>query len=272
MSRSKTSGKRCLGEVFFGHAEDPLSFVFLCRSEEWLQAKGIMRKRRRRGGAEPAEDLELSPPPKSEPVEEVAPGRDIVVGNEPADQGEGRTHPVLWPTEQEQKPTPVGAVTPLERPRKLPRHSERSTFASSIVTGAPKKDSPGPKVKVERDSLLPTVKAERDGLSSTVKVERDSLLPTVKVEEVSSVPKVKEEAAEVMVNEPKVLKVRVCLMQILFFPLMCGKGYEQDLQAQKESQGQDRERMNEGTNNTSSHQPHELAACVDIICCLYRSI
>lgn len=214
--------------MFFGAApyEDALSFTFICRAEEWLQAKGIIRKRRRRGEVQPPEDLEVPPLPKSEPLEEevpnlrIAQGGEVLsvtpprprprsptlqsyAGDEPAVQSKGGTRPVVRPAGQEdQKPTPADETTTLKRPRKIPRHSENITLATSTATRTAEKDTPRSKGKVEWDSLV----------------------PKVKLEEGSSVPKVKEEVTEVMVNELRELEVRAGSTQTLFLSLICGKG------------------------------------------------
>ena len=60
----KESSEECVEPVFFCEAPDEgaLVFIFQCREEKWLQAKGVMRKpRRKRGELEPAEG---SPGPK----------------------------------------------------------------------------------------------------------------------------------------------------------------------------------------------------------------
>jgi len=59
--------------------EDALEFVFRCRGEEWLRAKGIMRPKR--GRPEPVKDLEVAPLPKPEPMEEVIPANEVQVAS-----------------------------------------------------------------------------------------------------------------------------------------------------------------------------------------------
>src|SRR5579872_6297147 len=82
-SRLKKSSEKCTDPVLWSHydsegSEGSLSFVFQCRSEAWLQAEGIMRKRRRRrGDPEPVEDLEVPYLPKREPEEEVVPANRV---------------------------------------------------------------------------------------------------------------------------------------------------------------------------------------------------
>jgi len=64
----KKSSEECAEPVFWGEAAgDILHFVFKCRSKEWLQAEGIMRKSRRpRSELEPTEDYreDVVPPRK----------------------------------------------------------------------------------------------------------------------------------------------------------------------------------------------------------------
>lgn len=74
INRSEETSRKCTDPVFWGNSpyDDALAFVFKCRAEEWLQAEGLVRKRRRqRGEQELVEDLEVGPLPKPEPVEET---------------------------------------------------------------------------------------------------------------------------------------------------------------------------------------------------------
>ena len=195
MNRSESSAEECTGEIFFGTApsEDSLLFTFMCRSEEWLQAEGITRKPRRRGGAAPGEDSEVQPLPKPEPMEEVVPIGDTDEENKPAVQSKKRTGPV-------QKRTRADSVTTFERARKTPKHSKNSRITTPTGIGAS---------------------------------EKESIRSKVKVEEGSSALKVKDETVEVKVDDLKEIKVRASSIQIIFFPLMCGKGYGRDLPVQK---------------------------------------
>ena len=61
-----------------------LAFVFECRSEEWLEAEGLIRKRRhQRGEPEPVEGQETKPLQKPEPLEEVIPPYDSTLIERP---------------------------------------------------------------------------------------------------------------------------------------------------------------------------------------------
>jgi len=201
-NRLKESSEECAYPVFFSTpTEDSLAFEFQCRAEEWLQAEGIMRKRRRqRGEQELVEDLGVSPLPKPEPVEEALPANEVLMGG-------AETLSTTRSPPRPRSPTPLSYADEelaaqrgeLQRPRKIPRRSLRNfTIATngetqSTVTGvhsihqAPAEGGPGPKVKVEKDGLLSNVNAG----------EGDSM------------PKIKEEMGEVKLNELKVCAISI---------------------------------------------------------------
>lgn len=157
INRSEAYAEECTEQIFFGRSLDALAFIFMCRSEEWLQAEGIARKPRRKGRAEPAEDSTL---PKPEPIEEVTPIRDITGGNKPAVGSKERTRPVL-------KRTRADSVAPLERAHKIPKRSKNSRISTPTGNGAAEKDSQWSKLKAEEGSSGLKVKEEM----TEVKVE-----------------------------------------------------------------------------------------------------
>ena len=142
-------------------------FTFFCRSEALLQAKGRIPRSRRKGGVEPAEEPEVSPLPKPEPVEEEVPASEVLAGRT-------TTLSVVRPPSRRRSPTPPSLtdedLSILERPRKIPRRS--GCFASTGGSGV--------------------VSAGGNSLPSQVKLESDP------------VPKVEEEVGELKVNELKV--------------------------------------------------------------------
>lgn len=74
----KASTEECTQPVFWSVTgnEDVLLFKFQCRSKEWLQAQGIMRRSRRpRNEPDPVGDLEILAMPKHEPQEDAVPPR-----------------------------------------------------------------------------------------------------------------------------------------------------------------------------------------------------
>ena len=215
----KESSEECTEPVFLNEIQRDGSvvFVFKCRSEEWLQAKGIIRKRRRRrGDPEPVEDLDGSPPPKPEPVEEKVPTNIVPTGGaevapntrpsprsptplsyadeeEAAERGE-MTHITSQPT----APTLSDFVT-LERPQKIPR---RSGGFTSTIDRSPTEGSSRPKMKVEEDGLVPKVKVEESSPVQRTKEEARE----IKVE----AREVKVEAREVKVKVEEFKGLKVC--------------------------------------------------------------
>lgn len=197
--------EECTQPIFVGDLayEDALKFVFQCRAEEWLQAEGYIRKRRRQGGDPgPVEDPRVEPFPKPEPVEEAIHVNEIVMdgleaipaaGSPPrsrppiyADEGpvaqpRETTHSALRPTGQEETRAEPDFIT-LERPRKIAKRSGNSMFTisdenASTVIGVHSVHQHS----VEESGSRPMVKLEEK-----VKVE-------VKMEEGGAIPKVKEE-------------------------------------------------------------------------------
>lgn len=151
INRQESSGD-CGGELFLSGAleGDILMFAFRCRAEDWFQAEGLIRKRRRqRGELESAEDSEVEPLPKPEPMEDVIPNSEVLVGatevmsaagsppqlrspmplsyaDEPGVQHGEKAHPALRPIEGEEPQAPPSDSNTLERPRKIPRRSGNS--------------------------------------------------------------------------------------------------------------------------------------------------
>jgi len=121
------SSEECMEPVFFCTASDVLVFVFQCRGEEWLRAKGLMRPlRRKRGEPEPVRGLEVAPLPKPEPMEEVIPANEVQV----ASTAESLPQPLpLTPLDYIDEGQEDGSIT-LERPQKIPRHSGNFTFTT----------------------------------------------------------------------------------------------------------------------------------------------
>ena len=236
-NRLKGSPKICKETVFTCtdlEDEDTLSFVFQCRSEEWLRAEGIVRKRRRRREKpKPAEDSEGSPLPKSEPVEEVVPADGVPAGGvemipttrspprllsmtplsyadeESLTQHGERADHTLYPTL-----TPPDFVT-LEPPRKISKRSGNFTFTingetRSMTTEArsvrqtPAEGGSGSNVQVEGGGLMSDVGAEGGLVPKTVSKIKEEV-GDVKEE----VGRVKEEVGEVKFSELKELKVCV---------------------------------------------------------------
>ena len=189
--------------------EDDLEFLFNCRSEEWLQAEGFMRKRRRqRGEPEPAEDSEVEPLPKPEPVEEAVNANDISVGEGdsatsttgfPFQLGKKAQGSTLPPTGQERlQPTPSDFII-LERPQKYPRRSGNFT----VTTDA---DKTQPMVIETHSISKPHTLEGSSGLKT--KVEEGGSVPNVKAEEGGSVLKIKEEVGETTGDKFNELQVR----------------------------------------------------------------
>ena len=187
-NRSEVPAEDCTegaGELFFGTVpeEDALIFTFFCRSEAWLQAKGMIRRSRRKGGVEPAEEPEVSPLPKPEPVEEEVPAREVLAGRT-------TTLSAVRPPPRRRSPTPPSYTNEdpsiLERPRKIRRRSGRF---------------------------------ESTGGSGTVTTGGNNLPSQAKLEEGGSVPKIKGEARELKVNELGGLKVCATPTRVQFLPL-----------------------------------------------------
>lgn len=114
--------------------KDALEFVFRCRGEEWLQAKGLIRPpRRKRGEPEPVENLDVAPLPKPEPMEEVIPANEVQVastaGSLPQPSPLTSLTPLSYIDEEEEH----DSMTP-EQPQKIPRHSGNFTFTTEGET------------------------------------------------------------------------------------------------------------------------------------------
>lgn len=226
INRSESSGE-CTEPTFWCEPlsyEDVLTFVFHCRSEDWLQAEGFIRKRRRqRGEPEPAEDSEVEPLPKPEPVEEAVNTNDIPMGGgeviftagspsqprsptplsysdeKPVIQpGKKARSSTLRPTGQEQLRPSLSDFVILERPQKIPRHSGNFT----ITTDANKTQ---PMVIKTHSISKPHIL--EGGSGSKTKIEEGGSVPNVKAEEGSSVLKIKEEVGETTDNKFDELQV-----------------------------------------------------------------
>lgn len=203
IDRLEQPSGECTGRIFHGEIrlEDTFNFIFKCRAEEWLQAEGYLRKRRRqRGAPELAEEPEEEPPLKPEPMEEVIHFDEVPMGGagpistagspprprSPTPLSYGDEELVAQPgmmthsapqLARQEPPDAEPKFETLERPRKIPRHSGNFTFTvdgenRSVVIGAHSVHQP------------PT---EVPGSGSKVKVEEE------KMAEGGSVPKVKEE-------------------------------------------------------------------------------
>ena len=173
--------------------------MFQCRTEAWLQAEGIIRKRRRQRGE--LEDSETLPLPKPEPAEERVPadepmGGAEVIGSSPqprsltplsyADEEQAvqdtreMTHSTSEPTGQEQQPALSGFLI-LERPRKI-RRLRNFTFTTDGETRKTTSTGTGSGYKPLAEG----------GSESKVKVEGDSQVAEVEIEEGRSVLGIKE--------------------------------------------------------------------------------
>lgn len=127
------SSEECMEPVFFCTAsnEDTLTFVFRCRGEEWLRAKGIMPPlRQKRGKPGSVESLEVAPLPKPEPMEDVIPANEVQVAST-----SGSLPQPLSPTPldyidggQEDDSITLGQL------QKIPRHSGNFTFTTEGET------------------------------------------------------------------------------------------------------------------------------------------
>ena len=228
----KESEEECMGPVFYCTApdEDALLFGFMCRTEEWLRAEGIVRKRRRqRGEPEPVEDLEPPPPPKPEPVEEVVPAnevlgrvnseaspppkpepvREVVPANEvPMGGAEvtSITQPTPHPRGQENRRPTLSNSTTLERPRKISRRSGNFTFTTDGETHESTPTGTG-------SSHQPPAEG---GSESKVKVE-DSHTAKVKIEESHSVLGIGEIGGVKLEELKELLKVCASSTRFRFF-------------------------------------------------------
>lgn len=183
-NRLKELSTECTELVFWTTTldEDGLCFVFECRSGNWLQAEGIIRKRRRRGGdPESADDSEVLLPPKPEPSEEVVPAN-----QKPGAQNKRGAQPTARRTGQEPRSTSSDSAI-LERPRKIPKRSGNSTPTPNCETDGP---------------------AAARGPSVPQSTARGSSKSKIKVEEDDPTPEVKEEIGEVKLDDLK--KLRVC--------------------------------------------------------------
>ena len=171
-NRLKESSTECTEPVFWTTTsdEDGLCFVFQCRSGNWLQAEGIIRKRRRRrGDPEPADDSEVIPLPKPEPSEEVVPAN-----KKPVAQNKRGAQPT----------SPDSAI--LERPRKISKR-----YGNFTSTPDREPDKPA----ATRGPFVPQSTAQGSSRSK------------IKAEEVDSTPETKEEIGDVKLNDLKKLKV-----------------------------------------------------------------
>lgn len=144
---------------------EDLSFKFLCREREWLEAEPdlTVRKRRGRGGSESAKDSKALPPPKRKSAEEALTG------------GAEAKLSAMGSLPQPQSPTPPSCTdedpATLERPRKIRRCLGCFTSTSG---------------------------------SGMMSAGGNSLPSQVKLEERDPVPKVEEEVGELEVDELKV--------------------------------------------------------------------
>jgi len=251
INRLEGFSEECTGAYFCGDESEgeTINFVFKCRAEGWLQAEGLIRKRRRRSGElEPEGDLGVEPLPKPEPAEEEihanefptsgvraiptagspnhphSPTPPNYAGEEPRIRpGEKapRTPQQTW--QEELQPPPSDSVTP-ERPRKIPRRS--GNFAFTI-------DGEAQPVTIAAYSVhRPSAEG---GSGSGMKTE-DGGLTNVKLEEVNSAKGLKEEVREGKFDKLKELEV--CPPNLNQFPpLICTLGGEEgtgsaDIQAQ----------------------------------------
>jgi len=261
-NRVEESPEECTEPMFWSVAseKDFLLFIFKCRADEWLQAEGLIRKRRRQGGEpEPAEDQETKPKP--EPLVEVIPTGEVLAGgmstaespprpqtqtplsstDEPGVKRGDKAHPISQPKEQEQAST--SDSTTLERPRKIPRRSGNSTATNvsktrpavtatrSIQRSPAEGAGLGSKVKAEEDGL-PDVKME-EGVLPDVKTEEGGL-PNVKMEEGGSVPKIKKEVGEIKVSELNGAQVRANTTRMRFHRLSVVQARERKLKELEE--------------------------------------
>lgn len=209
INRAEESLEECTEPVFLAVTEDDdddkdtLRFVFKCRADEWLQAEGLIRKsRRQRGKPEQAEDQEMKPLPKPEPLEEVVPTGEVLAGgmgvsspagpppqprsstplsyaDEPIVRRGEKAHPTPQPTEQGQPQGNLFDSIALERPRKFPRRS--GAFTSTI----------GGESQSVITSMHSIQRSPAEGAGSG---------PGVKGEEGGSVPGLKEEVGETKVS------------------------------------------------------------------------
>jgi hypothetical protein len=210
INRLEEPSGECTGRIFHGEIqlEDAFMFAFKCRAEEWLQAEGYIRKRRRqRGDPELVEEPEVEPPPKPEPVEEVIHFDEVPIGGagaistagsppqprSPTPLSYGDEEPVAQPGMVTHSAPQLAGHTEF-RPRKIPRRSGNFTFTAdgenrSVVIGTHSVHQPP---------------IEVPGSGSKVKVEE------VKMEEGGSVPKVKEELKVCHSNSDTVPSVDLC--------------------------------------------------------------